>query len=89
MRYAEGRYVLVKKDKSERSQKFKADMETIKKEDVRKLQETFSQFFGADPGEISKQSSKIRNKVYVFGFIVTAIFMVTFFLAKNIKFVGI
>ena len=89
MRYAEGRYVLVKKDKSERSQKFKADMETIKKEDVRKLQETFSQFFGADPGEISKQSSKIRNKVYVFGLIVTVIFAVTFFLAKNIKFVGI
>ena len=89
MRYAEGRYVLVKKDKSERSQKFKADMETIKKEDVRKLQETFSQFFGADPGEISKQSSKIRNKVYVFGFVVTVLFAVTFFLAKNIKFVGI
>ena len=89
MRYAKGRYVLVKKDKSERSQKFKADMETIKKEDVRKLQETFSQFFGADPGEISKQSSKIRNKVYVFGFVVTVLFAVTFFLAKNIKFVGI
>jgi len=89
LRYAEGRYVLVKKDKSERSQKFKADMETIKKEDVRKLQETFSQFFGADPGEISKQSSKIRNKVYVFGFVVTVLFAVTFFLAKNIKFVGI
>ena len=80
---------MVKKDKSERSQKFKADMETIKKEDVRKLQETFSQFFGADPGEISKQSSKIRNKVYVFGFVVTVVFAVTFFLAKNIKFVGI
>ena len=89
MRYAEGRYVLVKKDKSERSQKFKADMETIKKEDVRKLQETFSQFFGADPGEISKQSSKIRNKVYVFGFVVTVLFAVIFFLAKNVKFVGI
>ena len=87
MRYAEGRYVLVKKDKSERSQKFKADMETIKKEDVRKLQETFSQFFGADPGEISKQSSKIRNKVYVFGFVVTVLFAVIFFLAKNVKFV--
>ena len=89
MRYAEGRYVLVKKDKSERSQKFKADMETIKKEDVRKLQETFSQFFGADPNEISKQSSKIRNKVYVFGFVVTVLFAVVFFLAKNVKFVGI
>ena len=80
---------MVKKDKSERSQIFKADMETIKKEDVRKLQETFSQFFGADPGEISKQSSKIRNKVYVFGFVVTVIFAVIFFLAKNVKFVGI
>ena len=80
---------MVKKDKSERSQKFKADMETIRKEDVRKLQETFSQFFGADPGEISKQSSKIRNKVYVFGFVVTILFAVTFFLAKNIKFVEI
>ena len=89
MRYAEGRYVLVKKDKSERSRKFKADMETIKKEDVRKLQETFSKFFGADPHEISKQSSRIRNKVYVFGFVVTVVFAVTFFLAKNIKFVGI
>ena len=80
---------MVKKDKSERSQKFKADMETIKKEDVRKLQKTFSQFFGADPNEIRKQSSKIRNKVYVFGFVVTVLFAVIFFLAKNIKFVGI
>ena len=80
---------MVKKDKSERRQNFNADMETIKKEDVRKLQETFSQFFGADPCEISKQSSKIRNKVYVFGFVVTIIFAVIFFLAKNIKFVGI
>ena len=80
---------MVKKDKSERSQKFRADVETIKKEDVRKLQETFSQFFGADPGEISKQSSKIRNKVYVFGFVVTVLFAVVFFLAKNVRFVGI
>ena len=80
---------MVKKDKSKRSLKFKADMETIKKEDVRKLQETFSQFFGADPREISKQSSKIRNKVYVFGFVVTLLFAVIFFLAKNIKFVEI
>ena len=80
---------MVKKDKSERSQEFKADMETIKKEDVRKLQETFKQFFGTDPGEMSKQSSKIRNKVYFFGFVVTVVFAVIFFLAKNIKFVGI
>ena len=89
MRYAEGRYVLVKKDKSGRSQKFKADMETIKKEDVRKLQETFKQFFGADPSEIRKQSSKIRNKVYVFGFVVTVFFGVIIYLTKNVNFVGL
>ena len=80
---------MVKKGKAERRQNFKADMQAIKKEDVRKLQETFKQFFGADPGEISKQSSKIRNKVYVFGFVVTVLVAVTFFFAKNIKFVGI
>ena len=82
MRYANDRYVLVKKDKAERRQNFKADMRTIKKEDVRKLQETFSQFFGAEPGEIKKNSSKIRNKVYFFGFAVTFFFGVIIYLTK-------
>ncbi len=86
---AKGRYVVVKKNKSKRSLKFKADMETIKKEDVRKLQETFSQFFGADPSGMSKKSKKIRNKVYFFGFVITVLFVVIFFITKNIKFVGI
>ena len=40
---------MVKKNKSERSNNFKADIKTIKNEDVRKLQETFSQFFGVNP----------------------------------------
>ena len=80
---------MVKKKKSIRSQKFKADMETIKKEDMRKLQETFSQFFGDDPSEMSKKSSKIRNKVYFFGFVSTVLFLIIFFLTKNVKFVGI
>ena len=44
---------MVKKNKSKINQKFKADMETIKKEDVRNLQETFSQFFGDNPDEIN------------------------------------
>ena len=80
---------MVKKNKSERSQDFKADMQTIKKEDVRKLQETFSQFFGANPSEMSKQSSRLRNRIYFFGFVATIFFVVVFYLTKNVSFVGI
>ena len=79
---------MVKKDKSERSQKFKADMETIKKEDVRKLQETYTRFFGTKPDEMKKKSSNIRKKVYFFGFALTIIFGVLLYLTKNVKFVG-
>ena len=80
---------MVKKNKSKSSQDFKADVQTIKKEDVRKLQDTFSQFFGANPGEMSKNSSRLRNKIYFFGFVATILFVVLFYFIKNIKFVGI
>ena len=77
-----------KKNKLERSQGFKADMQTIKKEDVRKLQESFSQYFGANSDEMKKRSSKIKNKIYFFGFIVTVFFALIFYLTKNVKFIG-
>ena len=80
---------MVKKDKAERRQNLKADMRTIKKEDVRKLQETFSQFFGAEPSEMKKHSSKMRNKVYFFGFVVTVFFGLIIYLSKNVKFAGL
>ena len=83
------RYVLVKKIKSERGQNFKADMQSIKKEDERKLQETFSKFFGADPDEMRRHASKIRNKVYFFGFVATVFFAIILYLTKNVKFVGL
>ena len=89
MGYAELRLVLVKKNKSERSQNFKADMKTIKKEDVRKLQETFSQFFGANPGEMRKNSSRLRKNIFLIGFVSTMFFVVVFYIAKNVKFVGV
>jgi len=88
LRYAKGRYVLVKKGKAERRQNFKADMRAIKKEDVRKLQETYSRFFGAEPEEMKKNSSKIRKKVYFFGFALTIIFGTLIYLTKSVKFVG-
>ena len=78
-----------KKSKSERSQDFKADMQTIKKEDVRRLQESFSKYFGADPVEMKKNSSKLKNKIYFFGFIITAFLVLIFYLGKNVKFVGL
>ena len=80
---------MVKKGKAERKQNFKADMRAIKKEDVRKLQETYSRFFGAKPEEIKKNSSNIRKKVYFFGFALTVIFGVILYLTKNVKFVGL
>ena len=80
---------MVKKNKSERSQNFRADMQTIKERDVRKLQETFSQFFGSDPGTIRKNSSKIRNRIYFFGFAGIVFFVVITYLTKNISFVGL
>ena len=80
---------MVKKNKSERSQDFKADMQTIKKEDVRKLQDTFSQFFGESSDEMKKHSSRLKNKIYFFGFAATIFFVVVFYLTKNVSFVGI
>ena len=77
----------MKKNKLKRNQSFKADMQSIKKEDVRKLQESFRQFFGSNSDEIKKNSSKLRNKVYFFGFIASVFFLVAIFLTKNIKFV--
>ena len=46
-------------------------MQTIKNEDVRKLQESFNQYFGANPDEMKKRASKLKNKIYFFGFIIT------------------
>ena len=80
---------MVKKGKAERKQNFKADMQAIKKEDVRKLQETYSRFFGAEPKEIKKNSSNIRKKVYFFGFALTVIFGAILYFTKNVKFVGL
>ena len=80
---------MVKKNKSERSQDFKADMQTIKKEDVRKLQETFNQFFGDSSDEMRKRSSKLKNKIYFFGFVAIIFFAVVLYLTKNLNFVGI
>ena len=89
MRYAKDGYVLVKKNKSQRNQSFKADMQTIKKEDVRNLQETFNQFFGANPGEMRKNSSRLRKNIFLIGFVSTMFFVVVFYIAKNVKFVGV
>ncbi len=89
MRYSEDWLVLVKKIKSERSQDFKADMQTIKEEDARKLQETFGQFFGKNSDEMKKHSSRLKNKIYLFGFMATIFFVVVFYLTKNVNFVGI
>ena len=80
---------MVKKNKSERNQDFKADMQAIKKEDVRELQETFSQFFGKNSDEMRKRSSKLKNKIYLFGFVAVIFFVVVFYLKENLNFVGI
>ena len=78
---------MVKKNKSERSQDFKADMQTIKKEDVRKLQETFGQFFGKSSDEMKKHSSRLKNKIYFFGFVAIIFFVVVLYLTKRVSFV--
>ena len=80
---------MIKKNKSERSQDFKADMQTIKKEDVRKLQETFSQFFGKNSDEMRKHSSRLKNKIYFFGFSAIIFFAAVLYLTKNMNFVGL
>ena len=80
---------MVKKSKSDRGQDFKADLQTIKEQDVRKLQETFSQFFGPDPGTTRRNSSKIKNRIYFFGFAATVFFVVIIYLTKNLSFVGL
>ena len=78
-----------KKSKPERGQDLKADMQTIKNEDVRKLQESFNQYFGANTDEMKKRASKLKNKIYFFGFIITLLFVLIFYLSKNVKFVGL
>ena len=78
-----------KKSKPESGQDFKADTQTIKNEDVRKLQESFNQYFGANTDEMKKSASKLKNKIYFFGFIITLLFVIIFYLSKNVKFVGL
>ena len=78
-----------KKNKSKRSQSFKADLQSIKKEDVRKLQESFNQYFGANTDEMKKRASKLKNKIYFFGFIITVLFVIVFYLSKNVKVAGL
>ena len=80
---------MIKKNKSERSQDFKADVQTIKKEDARRLQETFSQFFGKSSDEMRKHSSRLKNRIYFFGFVAIIFFVVVIYLTKNVTFVGI
>ena len=80
---------MAKKNKSDRNQDFKADMQTIKEQDVRKLQETFSQFFGSNSGTMRRHSSKIKNRIYFFGFATTVFFAVIVYLSKNISFIGL
>ena len=80
---------MAKKNKSERSQDFKADLQAIKKQDVRKLQETFSQVFGKNSDEMRKRSLKLKNKIYLFGFVAIIFFVVVFYLKENLNFVGI
>ena len=77
-----------KKSKLEKGQSFRADMQAIKNEDVRKLQESFNQYFGADPDQMKKRALELRNKIYLFGFIIIVVFVVIVFLSKNVKFVG-
>ena len=79
---------MVKKNKSEKSHDFKADMQTIKKEDVRMLQETFSQFFGKSSDEMKNHSSRLKNKIYFFGFVAIIFFVVVLYLIKRVNFVG-
>ncbi len=79
----------MKKNKSKRSQDFKADTQTIKKEDVKKLQETFSQFFGASSDEMRKQSTRLKSKIYFFGFVAIIFFVVVFYITKSVNFVGL
>ena len=78
-----------KKSKSRRSTDFKADMQTIKNEDVRKLQDSFSQYFGTDPNGMKKHALRLKNKIYFFGFIITIFFVIIFYLSKNVTFVGL
>ena len=78
-----------KKIKPERGQDFKADMQTIKNEDVRKLQESFNQYFGANSDEMKKRASKLKNKIYFYGLIITLLFVIVFYLSKNVTFVGL
>ena len=85
--HANGWKDLKKKNKSEESKSFKADMQTIKKADVRKLQKTFGQFFGDNPNEMRKYASRLRNKIYFFGFMATIFFVAIFYFTKNVKFV--
>ena len=80
---------MVKKNKSARDQDFKADMQTIKKEDVKKLQETFIQFFGDSSDEMRKQSTRLKSKIYFFGFVAIIFFVVVSYLMQNVNFVVI
>ena len=77
----------MKKNKIKDSQDFKADMQTIKNEDIRNLQNTFSQFFGSKPHEVKKYSSKLKKQVYLFGLVITISALGILFLTQKVNFV--
>ena len=77
----------MKKNKDKDNHDFKADMQTIKNEDIRNLQNTFSQFFGSKPQEIKKYSSKLKKQVYLFGLVISISAIGILFLTQKVNFV--
>ncbi len=79
----------MKKNNLNESQGLKADAQTIKKEDIKKLQKTFNHIFGANSVEMKKQSLKLRKKIYFYGFGATVFFVLMLYITKRLSFVGL
>ena len=78
----------MEKNKSKRNHNFKADMQTIKDRDVENLQKTFRKFFGAKHDQMKAKSSKLKKKVYIFGFLMSVLMLGILALTQKIKFIG-
>ena len=76
-----------KHKKTEKKNEIRADFESIKKQDIKKLQKTFEQFFGKTSEEIKERSKNLKRRFYLLGAALVFFVAIIYLLINNVKFV--
>ena len=77
-----------KSEKIQQNDGINADLESIKKQDIKNLQKTFEQFFGKTPEETKERSLKLKKRFYFVGAMLVVIATITYLLIQKVKFVN-